>query len=351
MTPDDDTYVVTCLYGLEEELASEAAGRLEVAAEHHWSEAVFEFDGPVERLRELRLAGNVFLQFDSFLIGPEPSDLDDIAERLRSLPVERWEQRWAELNGDPPAGPDISVSVKRSGHHRYTYKDVEEVAWEVIPDALGRRAVGEPRPLELRIEVLEERCRLRGRLTPEPLSRRPYKVRYDRSETHPALAAAMLRLSEPVRDERFLDPFCGTGTIPIERTLLGPAELIVAGDASPRRAEWAVMNAEAAGADVHVAVWDAHTLPFPDRCFTRIVTTPPHSDPTDGRPWDVEDFARLIAEPLRVLEYGGFSVWLTRHARLLERAVELVGLNRIVETLRCEWKGRPCYVYALEKVP
>ncbi len=161
----------------------------------------------------------------------------------------------------------------------------------------------------------------------------------------------MLRLSEPARDDRFLDPFCGTGTIAIERALLGPAELIVAGDVSPRRAGWAAMNARAAGADVHVCVWDAAALPFRDRLFTRIVSTPPQSDPTDGRPWDVEDFARLMAGPLRVLEYGGFSVWLTRHARLLERAVELVGLNRVVETIRCEWKGRPCYVYALEKVP
>jgi 23S rRNA G2445 N2-methylase RlmL len=190
-----------------------------------------------------------------------------------------------------------------------------------------------------------------GRLSAVPLSHRSYKVRHDRAETDPSLAAAMLRMSAPTKDERFLDPFCGTGTMAIERALLGPSELIVAGDVNPRRLEWAAMNVAAAGVDVTLAAWDAYVLPVAERSFSRIVASPPHSNPHDGRPWRAEQLAQLLAPPLAALEYGGISVWLLRHSALFERAIARVGLNKVLEVLECDWKGRSCYLYVLERVP
>ncbi|MCD6415486.1 MAG: methyltransferase domain-containing protein [Planctomycetes bacterium] len=351
MTSASNRYAVTCLYGLEGELADEAAERLGVEAQQGWAEVTFNFDGPVARLRELRLAGNVFLVFGSFLVGPTAPDLAVISEQVGRIDPAQWESLWESLNGQAPESPEISVSVGRSGQHNFTFKDVEAVACAAVEAGQGRRAGLEARPLELRVEIRQERCHLRGRLSPKPLSNRPYKVRRDRSQTHPALAAAMVRMSQPTAKDRFLDPFCGTGTIAIERALLGPAAIVVGGDISKRRIEWATQNVEAAGAQVELRQWDARELPFEDREFTRIVTNPPQSDPETGRPWRLKDLVRLMAEPMRALEYGGISVWLTRHRGLLEAAIAQVGLNRFVEETQCDWKGKTCHLYVLEKTP
>ncbi len=351
MEPRARTYVLTCLYGLEEELLEETVDRLEAEGSHGWSEVVLSFDGPPERLRELRLARNVFLQMDSFLIGPTFPDLDRLEKALSELPLAEWESCWNALNGEPPGESAVSVSVDRSGDHNYTYKDVEELGYRAVAEATGRATTLEAAPLELRIDIRQERCRVTGRLTPRPLSERPYRVRHDRAETDATLAAAMLRMSEPTVGEAFLDPFCGVGTIAIERALLGPAEIVAAGDVNLRRLGWAAANVEAAGVDVHLAAWDAERTPLPERAFTRLVTTPPHSNPADGRPWGAEALAPLIAGPLRTLEYGGISVWLLRYPAVFRQAFELIGLNRVIETLECEWKGKPCHIYVLERVP
>ncbi len=351
MTSSAETYVAKCLYGLEEELMAEVEERLGADCAHGWCEVVFSTPLPVLRLHDLRLARNVFIEFDSFMIGATAEALDGLADRLSELPLDRWEELWDQFNGEPPESEDISVSVKRSGEHNYTYKDVEERACEALAGAFGRKVGLDSRPLELRIRINQERCVLRGRLCPQPLSRRPYRVRYARCATDPTLAAAMVRVAEPTRDGRFLDPFCGVGTIAIERALLGPAEAVVAGDINPRRIGWAQANIEAAGAPVELAQWDARVLPFENRAFTRIATAPPQGNPADGRPWELEEFAELMAECLRVLEYGGISVWLVQHGDLLENAAGLVGLSRLRETMPCQWKGTRWTIYALDKLP
>ncbi|MHC4592383.1 MAG: hypothetical protein ACYS8L_06785 [Planctomycetota bacterium] len=343
------SYVVTCLYGLEAVLAREVEGLLGASTERHWCEVAFDFAADPARLKGLRVAGNVFLQFDRFRIGPTVPDLESLAARLRSLPLDVWEQRWREFAQEEPASQEISLTVARKGEHNFSYVQVEELALRTLAEAFGRRTTLDPRPLELRVDIHADWCRLLGRLTPTPLSERPYRRYRGPFETDPTLAAAMVKLSGPRTDDVFLDPFCGIGTIPIERALAGEAEGIVAGDSKPKRLAWAVGNAGLAGSAISFAQWDAFSLPFPNRAFSRIVTSPPQSDPASGRPWKVERFARLLAETLRVLQYGGRTVWLTQRARLFERALKRLGGTPKVRTKQCSWKGKPWTINTIEK--
>jgi 23S rRNA G2445 N2-methylase RlmL len=76
-------YVVTCLYGLEAVLADEVRERLQAEAGTDWCEVGFTFDGSPARLKELRVAGNVFLEFDRFSIGHTKPDLDTLCGACR----------------------------------------------------------------------------------------------------------------------------------------------------------------------------------------------------------------------------------------------------------------------------
>jgi len=341
-------YVVTCLYGLEPVLADEVHERLGADAGTDWCEVGFAFDGSPARLKELRVAGNVFLEFDRFMIGHTKPDLDTLGAHVRRLPFDAWQDRWRALQELP--GNEIGVSVLRRGEHNYTYEDIEEHVLQVLAETAPAKVTLEPRPLELRIEIAHDRCRLMGRLTPGPLAERSYKRYRAQGDTDPTLAAAMVRLSAPGVTDLFLDPFCGIGTIPIERALWGRAAAIAAGENKAKRVGWALANAELAGAGAAFACWDAFALPFADRAFSRLVTSPPQSDPASGQPWQLADFARLLAESLRVLQYGGIGVWLLERGPMFRSALKSMGVDYPVERLACSWKGRSWTIYTLRKV-
>ncbi len=239
MAPDTASpiYLLSCLYGLESELAAEVAERFGVATEHHWCEVVFSLPGSAAQLAALRLAGNAFLRLARFQVGHTKETLAVVAQHVGRVPLERWLGAWEELNGVQPVGDDISISVTRRGEHNFTYAEVQEAAMAAVEGQLGRRATLDERPLELRVEIDGDVCRLLARLSHAPLSRRGYKVRHIPAETDATVAAAMVRKSNPTRIDRVLDPYCGSGTIPIERALAGPAAAVTAGDVKAKHVD------------------------------------------------------------------------------------------------------------------
>ncbi len=88
-------------------------------------------------------------------------------------------------------------------------------------------------------------------------------------------ARMLVNLSAPLPGERFLDPFCGTGAIPIEAALVGARAFGM--DADPEMVEGARKNAVFAGANVVFRVGDARrigeTFPAP---FDAIATDLPY---------------------------------------------------------------------------
>jgi tRNA (guanine6-N2)-methyltransferase len=348
---DHATFLLSCLYGLESSLAAEVTERLGVATEHHWCEVVFGLEGSAAGLRALRLAGNAFLRFARFQVEHTKNALPVIAERVGRIPLDAWLGAWTELNGEGPAAEDVSVSVTRRGEHNFTYAEVQEAAMSAVEQHLGRRATLDERPLELRVEIDGDLCRLLGRLSQAPLSRRAYKVRHISSETDATVAAAMVRQSNPSAIDRVLDPYCGSGTIPIERALALPAGAIAAGDIKEKPVAYARANAEAAGVSIAFGVWDATALPFEDRAFTRLITAPPLSNPRTGRPWSPVEFGRLLAELLRVAEFGCPLVFLVQDEKLTSTALKRVSGARIIGGLRLDWKGRRHTIFTVEKTP
>ncbi len=77
-------------------------------------------------------------------------------------------------------------------------------------------------------------------------------------------ARMLVNLSAPLPGERFLDPFCGTGAIPIEAALVGARAFGM--DADPSMVEGSRRNAAYAGVNVVFEVGDARrideTFPF-----------------------------------------------------------------------------------------
>jgi SAM-dependent methyltransferase len=137
----------------------------------------------------------------------------------------------------------------------------------------------------------------------------------------PYLCRLLLELSELQRDDIFLDPFMGSGAIPLERARMGPYHMIFAGDINPEKVERfkAVLKDkpwEKRRKTIFPKVLDAtHLEKFEDGFFTRLVSDPP---------WGLYD--ALGPEELRAL-YINFLREASRVLAKTGKMVLLVGAD------------------------
>ncbi len=159
-----------------------------------------------------------------------------------------------------------------------------------------------------------------------------------RTRAEPAPAAGALprhtarllcELSRPSADDVFLDPFMGSGSIPLERAMAGPYKLIFAGDADESRVaglkeKLKDKRFERKRKTFFPKQLDARDLSrFEDGLFTAIVTDPPWGD------WEGlgEDeiyalYSRFLAEARRTAAPGARLVLLTGRNSAAEKAIE-----------------------------
>lgn len=179
---------------------------------------------------------------------------------------------------------------------------------------------------------------------------RSYRRRLGPTSLHPALAAVLVRLSEPAPNQRFLDPLCGTGTIVIERALAGTrAAMLLGGDVNSELVRRARANAEAAGVAAEFRVMDARRLPLSDASVDRIVSDLPFGVRSGSAQENEGLYPALLAEIERVLRPGGRAVLLTMSKQLLRRSCqERPGLRLAGERL-IESGGLSPSVFLIER--
>lgn len=208
----------------------------------------------------LRTADDVFLVAAEVTgVGHRKADLRLLAEAAEAVDV-------------PLDGNSLDVSASFLGHRNYTRYDVEDAVGVPLAAALGvpyrtRRDGRVPPPgLSWRVTIADDRAVLALRVADRPLHRREYRVCSRPGSLHPPLAAAMVRLAGP--GATLLDPFCGTGTIPMEA-----GGHVLAGDRDP-----AALAAARTNAGTRRITWmtaDAARLPLADGSIDLVVTNPP----------------------------------------------------------------------------
>ena len=152
---------------------------------------------------------------------------------------------------------------------------------------------------------------------------------YDKSlqkgELRPELANILCRLSQPSPKELFLDPFCGSGAIPIQRARMMPDGLIIASDIDPQKV--AALKVRVKALDLHrrivVRPGDALDLSrYEDGSLHKIVTDPPwgHFAQLSS---SIEDFYdKMTSEFARVVRDDGLIVILTAETAAIENSLE-----------------------------
>lgn len=351
----------TCAPGVEPALHAELTELQAARIERQVGGVYFQGDvGDVWRANLcLRTAIRVLLRVARFPAATE----DDLYAGAREVPWERW------MRPDGTLAVVAHASDSQLFHTGYLAQLVKDAVADRFRERTGvRPSVDKDAPeLGIRVHLVKDRCALLVDTSGPSLHKRGWRRYQGRAPLSETLAAAMLLLSGWDRRAPLIDPFCGSGTIPIEAALLAAgrapgehragfaherwpdhdarsyaalrAELcaprpvprklrILASDHDAERIEGARANLAAAGlaGAVELAVADARDVELKRGWNAWIVTNPPYGE----RIGDARELAPLYAAlgaRLRAEAAGYHLTLLTGNARLAD-ALELPELDR-----------------------
>jgi predicted RNA methylase len=185
---------------------------------------------------------------------------------------------------------------------------------------------------------------------PRPLAERPWRVARTRGMLNGALAAAVVRLTAPRPDDRFLNVACGSGTLAIERRLQGPVRRVAAVDIAQDAVSATRVNARAAHATVAVVRADARRLPLATGAFDVLCADPPWGTQVGSHDGNVADYRTLLLEMGRVACRRARACVVSNETRLMQRVLgELASLWRLDSLVRVEQGGARPGVFVLRR--
>ena len=160
----------------------------------------------------LRSAGRVLLRLGEF----EATDFGQLYDQTYALPWEEW---------IPPDGA-FPVNGRSRKSQLSSVPACQKIVKKAVVDKLRAahavEILDETGPtFTLEVTMLKDRATLTLDTSGSGLHRRGYRRLVGEAPLRETLAAALLLLSYWKPDRPLVDPFCGTGTIPIEAALIG----------------------------------------------------------------------------------------------------------------------------------
>lgn len=160
----------------------------------------------------LRCAERVFLKMGEF----PARDFDELYDNTRNLP---WEE-WLPVNANFPV---TGKSVKSVLHSVPACQSIiKKAIVDRLKDKYRKDWFEEDGPLyPVYFALYKDRITLSINTSGEGLHKRGYRELSAEAPFQETLAAAILYLSRWQPDRILIDPFCGSGTIPVEAALMG----------------------------------------------------------------------------------------------------------------------------------
>jgi putative N6-adenine-specific DNA methylase len=285
-------------------------------------------------LRSAERVGIVIGMFDAF-------DFDELFDQIKVLP---WEE-WIGVDDKFPVTCSVNRSSIRSAVN--AQKMVKRAIVERLRGKYTRHWFAETgQEYRVHCDILRDSVLLTIDTTGPGLHKRGYRRELGDAPLRESLAAGLVQLSYWNRDRFLVDPFCGTGTIPIEAALLGrnmapgrnrhftaqdwpqiPKELwkqatveakdlersnlpvaISGSDINGRVIKQARLNAKDAGVGADIQFSDRPFVELPStRDFGVMIANPPYGERMGERD-EVEQLHRDMGELLTMLETWSYYI-------------------------------------------
>uniref|UniRef100_A0A7C5U7N5 Class I SAM-dependent RNA methyltransferase n=1 Tax=Caldiarchaeum subterraneum TaxID=311458 RepID=A0A7C5U7N5_CALS0 len=175
------------------------------------------FSGSLEDCVKVNFAGQTVNRVFLLLLREKVTGLDDIEKAAASVD-------YTSVIGRKQS---FAVQAERIGVHDFTSLDIAARVGKAVLDSFKaitgvRLCVDLNNPdVEIYVILRGEELLMGVNTSGESLHRRWYRTAYHRAALSPTVANAMVKLSGWKSDECLIDPFCGSGTIPLEAAVHG----------------------------------------------------------------------------------------------------------------------------------
>jgi len=288
-------------------------------------------------------------------LAPEIQSLEKIRAASREAPlIEAALQARVKVSPGARAGRRLKFRViaRMAGEHEFRRVDFQRAVERGIverADHTWRLEEGEEAEVEFWATMIDSEFFLTVRLSDDRMRHREYKAAHRPASLRASSAAALAWASEPRDDDVVLDPFCGAGTILIERAHLGKYAMLLGSDRDQAALAAARTNVGARYKPIQLENWDAGTIPLADASVSKIVTNLPWGIRYGSHGENRKLYPEWFREFARVLKSGGTMVLLTAEWRLmreLERSRKIAPPSKIT---RVSILGTPASVYVIKK--
>ncbi|WP_027963339.1 THUMP domain-containing class I SAM-dependent RNA methyltransferase [Halalkalibacillus halophilus] len=209
------TLIATSAMGLESLVRDEvkALGYHDVQTENGKVIFTSDLQGIARTNLWLRTADRVKLQMDVF----QAMSFDELFEQTKQIPWEEW----------IPEDAFIHVTGKSHKSQLYSVPDCQSIVKKAIVTRLQEKYALHTRLEEtgvrykVEVAILKDTVTITMDTSGTGLHKRGYRVSQVEAPLKETLAASLIKLTNWNPDHPFVDPFCGSGTIPIEAALIG----------------------------------------------------------------------------------------------------------------------------------
>ncbi|MFB4169180.1 class I SAM-dependent RNA methyltransferase [Virgibacillus sp. JSM 102003] len=208
------TLIATAAMGLESLVANEVK-QLGYEVEVENGKVIFQ--APVSAIPRcnlwLRTGDRVKLKVGVF----KASTFDELFESTKALP---WEQFIMEDGKFPVSGKSVKSTL-------YSVPDCQAIVKKAIAERLKLKyGVASTMPesgslYKVEVAIYKDEAILTLDTSGAGLHKRGYRVGQGEAPLKETMAAALLKLTNWKPEQPLIDPFCGSGTIPIEAALIG----------------------------------------------------------------------------------------------------------------------------------
>lgn len=255
-------------------------------------------DTTIEKLLSMKSVEHILIYLGSFNIKKDSEGLKQIYEKIKDIDFSQYLKKENTFR----------ITSERKGQHNFTSIDIQKVAGQAIVDKYGNKVKLKGFDVEIRVDVIDEKCLVGIALTSKALHRRGYRVFNHPAALNPVIAYGMVRLSKFKENEFLVDPMTGGGTIPIEAAMHVACKAKIVGlDINPKFVEGAKLNAEVAGVGkcINFEVWDCYKLSEKFKEVDKIVTNPPYGIRMGSISYVKRLFARFLEQAYKVLKNEG----------------------------------------------
>lgn len=289
---------------------------------------LFAHKGGPRRLLGLRASEDVFVvSARGYRVAPDERGLRQIHAAVRhsedTIPALDTLRR---ASGKRLQGGSFRVIARSVGKQNFMRRELGRAVSDAVRDGWPGtwRLVEEDADVEVWATLVEQELICALRLSDASMRQRG-KLRHLPASLRPALAAVMVALTDPARDDVFVDPMAGAGTILIERAAAGPFDEIHGGDISTEAVGAMQENLRGVRGRIITSRWDARRLPFDDGTVDKVAVNLPFGKQVGDEARLPELYRDMLAEVARILRTGGRFVALVGDARTLENARAISG--------------------------